>query len=284
MKLAAVTMVYNEVDYTELWCRHFAGQVGAENCYVIDHGSDDGTTDNLGDVNVIRIPRSPYDVAEQSRLVSELSNDLLHRYDVVIHSDVDELLVADPRYHRGLHDCARAMTGPVLHAVGLDLWHLAAIEPPIDVTQPISLQRGWTWFNSALCKPVMIREPVSWSPGFHSVDHPIVFEHLYMFHLRYFDVERGLRRLEKTRSMAWANLDAGGHQRQPDEQWLNLVNGVGSLHRVTGDMDPRKEPLAPYLRRVLDSQAGREAETFKLDLGIHGNRLFAIPLRFKGRF
>jgi hypothetical protein len=284
MKLAAVTMVYNEVDFTELWCRHFAGQVGAENCYVIDHGSDDGTTDDLGDINVIRIPRSPYDVAEQSRLVSELCNDLLGRYDAVIHSDVDELLVADPRYHRGLQDCARAMTAPVLHSVGLDLWHLPDSEPPIDITRPISLQRGWTWFNSALCKPVIIREPVNWSPGFHSVDHPIVFEHLYMFHLRYFDVERGLRRLAKTRSMPWATTDAGGHQRQPDESWLNLVNGVASLRRAPEDLDPRREPLASCLRRVLDSQAGREAETFKLDLGIYSNLLLAIPPRFKGRF
>ena len=284
MKLAAVTMVYNEPDYTDLWCRHFAGQVGPENCYVIDHGSDDGTTDDLGEVNVIRIPRSPYDVAEQSRLVSEFSNDLLHRYDVVIHSDVDELLVADPRYHRGLHDCARAMTGPVMHSVGLDLWHLAESEGPIDVSRPISLQRSWTWFNSALCKPVIIREPVDWSPGFHSVAAPVAFDHLFMFHLRYFDVERGLRRLEKTRTMPWANLHAGGHQRQPDNQWLNLVNGVASLPHTTSDIDVDLPPLSLLLQKVLDSQKGREEDTYKVDLGIHGRTLLHIPLRFKGLF
>jgi len=285
VKLAAVTMVYNEPDYIGPWCRHFGKEVGPENCYVIDHGSDDGTTDDLGEVKVLRIPRSPYDVAEQARLVSDLCNDLLRRsYDVVIHSDVDELLVADPRYHRGLRDCARAMTQPVLHSIGLDLWHLDKIEPPIDTNQPISLQRSWAWFNSALCKPVMIREPVSWSPGFHSVDHPMVLDHLYMFHLRYFDVARGLRRLEKTRAMPWATTEAGGHQRQPDQQWLDLVHGVGALHRATEDLDPRRDPLASYLRQTLESQKGREQETFKLDLGIHGRVLFTIPPRFKGRF
>jgi hypothetical protein len=284
MKLAAVTMVYNEVDYTDLWCRHFARQVGAENCYVIDHGSDDGTTDNLGEVKVIRIPRSPYDVAEQSRIVSELANELLGSYDAIIHSDVDELLVADPRYHRNLHDCVLEMKGPAMHSIGLDLWHLAKTEAPIDITAPISLQRGWCWFNSALCKPAIIREPVNWSPGFHSIDTPVAFEHLYMFHLRYFDVERGLRRLAKTRAMPWANHHAGSHQRQADENWLKLVNDVAAKHKATGDIDVNTEPLASLLKKVLDSQKGREADTFKIDLGIYSDPLIPVPLRFKGRF
>jgi hypothetical protein len=284
VKLAAVTMVYNEPDYTDLWVRHYAAQVGAENCYIIDHGSDDGTTENLGAVKVTRIPRSPYDVAEQSRLCSDLANDLLGSYDVVIHSDVDELLVGDPRHHRSLADCALAMRGPVMHSVGLDVWHVAQDERAIDIAQPISLQRGWTWFNSALCKPAIIREPVNWSPGFHSVDAPVAFDHLYMFHLRYFDVERGLRRLAKTRDMPWANLHAGGHQRHPDENWLKLVHDVGRLPKTEGDIDARHEPLLGLLQSVLDSQKGLEDALYKINLGIHGRTLLPIPRRFRGRF
>jgi hypothetical protein len=130
----------------------------------------------------------------------------------------------------------------------------------------------------------MIREPVNWSPGFHSVDHPIAFEHLFMFHLRYFDVERGLRRLAKTRAMPWASTEAGGHQRQPDESWMRLVNGVASLTPASGDIDVNQEPLASCLHKVMASQAGREADTFKLDLGIYSQVLIHIPRRFKGRF
>jgi hypothetical protein len=147
MKLAAVTMVYNEPDYMALWCRHYGAQLGSENCFVIDHGSDDGTTDDLGDVNVIRIPRSPKDNDLRARLVSETCTGLLDRYDAVIHVDIDELLVPDPRYHRNLADCARALTGPVMHAMGLEIWHLEQEEPAIDINRPVSLQRGWTWFN-----------------------------------------------------------------------------------------------------------------------------------------
>ena len=285
MKIAAVTMVYNEPDYMDLWCRHYARQVGAENCYVIDHGSDDGTTDALGAVNVVRLPRSPKDNDVRAALVSDFCTELLGRYDAVAHVDVDELLVPDPRYHRHLKDCVVAMTGPVMHAAGLEVWHLAETETPIDIAQPISLQRGWTWFNSALCKPVLIREPVKWSPGFHSVDAPLALDHLFLFHLRYFDVGRGLRRLAQTRSMAWASETAGSHQRQSDEKWLKLVTDVARMRKLTGaDLDVDKEPLGPLLQAVIESQKGREAKTYKIDLGIHGRTLIPIPLRLKGRF
>ena len=285
MKLAAVTMVYNEPDYMDIWRRHYGRQVGEDNCYVIDHGSDDGTTEQLGAVNVMRIPRSPKDNELRAALVSTFCAELLSRYDAVLHVDIDELLVPDPRYHRNLDDCAKAMTGPVMHAIGLDVWHLAETEPPIDVTQPISLQRGWTWFNSALCKPAIIREPVKWSPGFHSVDAPVAFEHLFLFHLRYFDVERGLRRLARTRAMAWAHDYAGAHQRQPDEKWLNFVRGIARLRKWTSaDIDADREPLAPLLQAVVESQKGREAKTYKIDLMIQGRTLIPIPRRFKGRF
>ncbi|MCB8875172.1 glycosyltransferase family 2 protein [Acidisoma silvae] len=278
-------MVYNEPDFMDLWCRHYGAQVGLENCFIIDHGSDDGTTDNLGSVNILRLPRSPQDDDWRSQLVSDFSVGLLTRYDCVIYTDVDEILVADPRCHRNLTDAARAMRGPVMHAIGLEVWHLAAEEAAIDIARPVSDQRHWAWFNSALCKPSLIREPIRWAPGFHSVDAPLAFDHLYLFHLRYFDVARGLARLSRTRSMAWADETAGDHQRQPDEAWLRLVRDVGHLPKAEdADLDTTAAPLADLLQRTIDSQLGRQTDTYRIDLGIHGRSLLPIPPRFKGRF
>jgi hypothetical protein len=42
--------------------------------------------------------------------------------------------------------------------------------------------------------------------------------------------------------------------------------------------------LAPLLDATIASQVGREAKTYKIDLGIHGRSLFPLPPRFKGRF
>jgi hypothetical protein len=41
VKLAAVTMVYNEPDYMDLWCRHYARQVGAEGASRIRNAKTD---------------------------------------------------------------------------------------------------------------------------------------------------------------------------------------------------------------------------------------------------
>jgi len=122
-------------------------------------------------------------------------------------------------------------------------------------------------------------------PGFHSVDAPLALDRLYLFHLRYFDEERGLARLARTRTMPWANEDAGRHQRQPDQSWLRLVRDVAHLPKAAdADLDTAKPPLSTLLQRTIDSQQGREQDSYRIDLGIHGSSLLPIPRRFKGRF
>ena len=44
--LAAVTMVYNEPEFIPLWIKYYGEQVGKENCYIVDNGSDDGSLDS----------------------------------------------------------------------------------------------------------------------------------------------------------------------------------------------------------------------------------------------
>jgi Glycosyl transferase family 2 len=285
MRLAAVTMVYNEPDYIDLWCRHYGAQLGPEHCYVIDHGSDDGTTDNLRPVNVIRIPRSPKDNDARARWISDFCAGLLAGYDAVIHIDVDEVLVADPRHRRNLRDCASMMTSPVMHAIGLEVCHLPESEPAIEIARPISLQRDWTWFNSGLCKPVMIRKPFDWAPGFHSVAAPVAFDHLYLFHLRYFDLERGLRRLAQTRSMPWAREDAGPHQRFSDDDWRRQLQRIIRREKAVGaEIEANCDPLASLLAQVVASQEGRETALYRTSFDIRSKALLPIPPRFKGLF
>ena len=56
--LAAVTMVYNEPEFIPLWIKYYGEQVGKENCYIVDNGSDDGSLDDYKDeVNIIRVPK-----------------------------------------------------------------------------------------------------------------------------------------------------------------------------------------------------------------------------------
>ena len=110
MRVAALTMVYNEPVWARVWVRHYARQVGAAHCLVLDHGSDDGSTAGL-EVAVERVRRSTLDEDARARLVSDCAAVLLRSYDAVVHTDADELLIADPLRYADLRAYAAANAG-----------------------------------------------------------------------------------------------------------------------------------------------------------------------------
>ncbi len=284
MTLAAVTMVYNEAVFLPIWLRHYASQVGVANCYVIDHGSDDGSTTGLGDVNVIRLPRSPHDDVRRARFISQFCAALLGYFAAVLHTDVDEIVAADPARHATLAAYADACRLDVVSAVGLNVLHLndeAAYTP----SHPVMSQRRGVMFSSALCKPVLIRRPVQWSPGFHSADAPLAFDTLFLFHLRYFDRDTALARLARTRAMPWADSAAGAHQRVPDTEFSSLLNNFAGMAWCRDvPFDITAAPMRDWIEAVRSSQIGREAETYRIDLHLNNYEIWPIPERFGGIF
>ena len=284
-RIAVVTMVYNEPVYLPIWQRHYSRQVGAENCYVIDHGSDPGLGVDHPGVQTIRLPRSPFDPILQYTFAERFCASLLCWYDWVLFCDADEILVADPAVAPSLAEYCRRPLPEVVTAIGLNVQHLPAEEPDFDPSRPVLQQRRWAFAASSMCKPLLIRRPVVWPGGAHSADAPVAFDHLYMFHLRWFDMQQGLIRLAKTRSMAWAHLQSGDHQRVPDATFLSQFHRFAGLPRLPGvPFDPAQEPLRSFLHAVEESQTGREHAAYRIDLGIWWNELWEIPERFRGLF
>lgn len=234
MRVAALTMVYNEPVWARVWVRHYARQIGAENCLVLDHGTDDGSTDGLG-VPVERLRRSALNEDARAALVSDCVRELLRGYDAVVHTDADELLIADPAQYADLRSFAGA-AGEVTTAVGLDLQHLPDEEAPFDSERSLGLQRQWVRFSAAMCKPAMVRRAVRWSPGFHSCDARRVVGPLYLVHLRYADLAAGLRRLARTRSQSFARADLNPHQRVDDGAFEGMMRAIAALPKVEGDL------------------------------------------------
>ncbi len=274
MRVAAVTMVYNEPLWAPVWVRHYAHQVGAENCLVLDHGSDDGSTAGLG-VAVERMRRSALDEDARAALVSDCVGELLRRYDAVVHSDADELLIADPAQYADLRAYA-ADAAEVTTAVGLDLQHLPDEEPALEPGRPIGVQRAFVRFSAAMCKPALVRRPVRWAPGFHSCDAPRATGAVYLVHLRYADLDAGLARLARTRGQVFARPDTNPHQRVPDQAFETMVRAIARLPRTEGDLAPDGALVKPWMDRMWDGwRAGEE------QLALSGDMLWRLPDEYR---
>ncbi len=286
--LAVVTMVYNEPVFLPVWLRHYAGQAGAANCFVLDHGSDDGSTAAaaLAQASVLRLPRSPQDDGRRCGFVSDVCASLLNWYDAVIYTDVDELLVADPAVHASLAGLASTLDrDAVVTATGFDVIHVPDEELALDWDRPVTLQRSWLRTSSAMCKPVVIRRRVAWAPGFHCIDDVPRFGPLFLFHLRYADLPSGLLRLHRTRSQAWVTPEAGSHQRMPDERWEGMLRAMAGLPKChVATLLPDDPMLSAWQDQVMRSAAGREDALYRIDLHLSGDSLWRIPDRLRRRF
>ena len=282
-KVAAITMVYNEAALLPVWARHYARQVGADHCYVVDHGSTEPIILPPG-VNTLRLPRSPHDDARRARFISGLAASLLGYYDWVLYTDVDELLLADPAEFADLQSfCGRA-GADTINAIGLDIQHRPALEPPLDLVAPIGAQRGWVRFTSAMCKPVLTRTPIAWTPGFHASDQPIAFAGLFLFHLHWADQTLGRHRLAKTRLMPWGSSDAGQHQRMNEGDWQVLFQGMAELPaQQCVPFDPDVAPLRNWIEATTASARRNTVNPHSFDLDVNAPELWPIPPHFRAR-
>jgi len=224
-KIAIMTMVYNESTNLPIWLRHYRRIAPTANLFVIDHASDDGSTALLSGATRIPLPRDELDEHDRTFLINSLQHGLLRYYDIVIYTDCDELLVPDPaksaRLDTYLWDQPYSYASPV----GLNVIHIAEIEPAIDFTRPLLLQRQYGQFRSTMCKPVITRVALTWEPGFHTCNRsPNIDRNLYLFHIKQIDKDEALRRQHIVQQLPWSAADIeanhGAHHRYDDERFV----------------------------------------------------------------
>jgi hypothetical protein len=251
VKIAAITMVYNETVNLPIWLRYYGGQIGLENLVVVDHGSDDGSTADLGAAGRIRLPRDKFDDVQRGRMIAGLHASLLGYFDVVIYTDCDEMIVPDPAKYEGLADYCARLEGDAVTPVGLNVVHALDEEGPLDPARPILGQRRYGRFVSAMCKTLVSRVPIRWSGGFHGSTLPPRFDHdLYLFHLKRADLDTALARQQITRALDWASPKAGLHQRVSDDELVAHFRRSAADSRDDGRPFDFREQTAQYLSRV----------------------------------
>ncbi|SFI09098.1 glycosyltransferase family 2 protein [Bradyrhizobium sp. Gha] len=279
MKIAAVTMVYNEPEYLPIWFKYYSSQIGADNCFVVDHGSDDQSVRLLSHPSTFYLPRTPQDEIKRVDSMSRLAGLLLNYYDVVIYTDVDEIVVPSPTKYAGLLDFCSKTEVKTVTAVGLNVHQVLGDEDMLDLARPVTQQRHWVRFVSPMCKPLITSTPIKWGRGFHTCDQPTNFADVYLFHLRYFDLAIGLRRLNQTRELARATSrdeSAAAHQRIADSDFTNLMRAASEMPKLIperfsiGDM-----PIRPLLEQMSNASVGAD---------IRSDALWRIPREFEGIF
>jgi hypothetical protein len=212
VKTAAVTFVYNEAFNLPVWIRYFGGQFGTQNLFVVDRGSDDGSTDGLGDVNKITLPHGEFDDQAKTTFINRLQQGLLEYYDTVIYTDADELIVPDPALFTDLRTYLEQKQFDYVSCVGLNVVHILTQEAPLDQTKPLLQQRRFGRFSSAECKPLVSRVPMNWAPGFHCSDKPpLIDPELFQFHTKWVDFNLAMQRQSVNRSTTRSkrNVDRG---------------------------------------------------------------------------
>lgn len=278
MRICALTNVYNERVNLPTWLRHYGRQVGPENLVVLDHGSDDGSTDDIGPASVVRLPRTPFDDPKRAGLVSDFATGLLRFYDAVIYSDCDEMLVADPADYRDLQDFAARMTAPAATAIGLNLRQNLLEEDALDGCRGILAQRSLVQFVSPMCKTLLVTQPPSWGGGFHSSNFEPTFGGLLLFHLRDVDLAASLQRLAVTRHVEFANPEHGQHHRVTADAYVKRFLPVASAP-VAEEWDFAAETQA-FHERVIHSHTNR----WYIPKHWHGLTHVRIPERFRAVF
>ncbi|MGH2961513.1 MAG: glycosyltransferase family 2 protein, partial [Solirubrobacterales bacterium] len=166
---AVFTIMQNEPRFLPLWLRYYGAHFDAPDMYVLDHDSDDGSTQGLDErCNVVAVHRDvSFDHMWLNGIVEDFQAFLLRSYDTVLFTEADEFIVADPERYAGLGEYIERMEGLFARCTGYNVVHYPD-EPPLRFEEPILRQRRY-WHPSPqwYSKRVLSRIPLSWHIGFH---------------------------------------------------------------------------------------------------------------------
>lgn len=205
MKIAVITQVFNEDFFLPIWLNHYGRLFGYANLFVIDDGSDDGSLNDWRIRNIIKKKRAPLDESERAQFVSKVHSELLKKYDIVIYTDCDELIVLDPQAGGDLRDFLGQLRVNCISFIGFNVLHDYGKEPDIDLKKPLFSQRHFLKFEWGYCKPLASRVPILWSPGFHKCNLATsTSRFLFLFHLRSIDYRNSVRRQKSLNSVSFS--------------------------------------------------------------------------------
>ena len=188
-RIAVLTDATSAGFWFPKWHQYYASEFGAAALHVVTYRGYRGDFRDFDLGAVWDVPR-PYDDRIRAQLLSNLARALLVTHDVVVRCDVDEFLIPDLRQYESLKDYLIRCDKPYVSAYGVDVFEREG-DAPLDMSAPILVsQRRHGIINTSLHKTAIVTEPMDWSPGFHASNVIPSFDSLYLFHMKFSDVER----------------------------------------------------------------------------------------------
>jgi Glycosyl transferase family 2 len=284
MSVFAMTFAYNESFFLPRWVNYYASQLGAENLFVLDHGSTDLSTLGLGPVNIIRVPRTIYDEVKRVTFASHMHSALLQYYDSGFVMDADEFIVADPIRYKNLNEFASQTPATALACVGLELCHIPGKEATYQPHLPILFQREHVLFDSWICKRSFASQPIRFGGGFHTSDQPVIFdEDLFLIHLKNFDYQYRMVRQQITASWTYAG-DWGEHAKKSVDYVKEIFAGFEA--RVAAGLTSAEFSFQKELETCLEKTVLNPSGEYDFNLsgGLQSDGFHILPARFRGLF
>ena len=237
-RIAVITMARNDDFFLSRWIAYYGKNFGTKNLYIILDGMDQNIPDNVGDAHVVKTEHIQMSrvAGDKYRInkISDLANTLLKKYDIVIGCDCDEFLVVDPKCHKTLDEYLSTVKfNSSLSGLGLDVGQNLYNEAILDKEAPFLEQREYALLSTRYTKPVVIKKPLRWGSGFHSIkNHNFhIDKNLYLFHFGAIDMDmleskaraRGKDWLKHLQRRGNGTINAITYKKPKSEKWLKIA-------------------------------------------------------------
>ena len=197
-KIAALTMVRNDAFYLRKWVAYYGAQLGREHLYVFFDGTDQEIPSFCEGVHTRKVEKIGTNVVEHDKgrlqFLSERARELFAAgYELVIGTDADEFVVADPALGKSLPEYLSGLRiRDSVSALGLDFGQKLGEEADITEDRPFLQQRHYAQLGTRYTKASVLARPLHWGSGFHRVKgHNFhIAKDLYLLHFGYFDMKR----------------------------------------------------------------------------------------------
>ncbi len=173
--------------YFPLWHKYYSSHFGADNLFVISHGApvEDFSQFRLGGVWTSH----SYNNKIRSELMSHLCSMLLKEYHYVIRVDTDEFLIPDPLKFKNIYDYVAKLQRPYVTSFGYNVVSRDKDDNLNFSESILARQRKFCYAYDALNKTCIISVETSWAPGFHFASVYPEFCDLFLFHLKFADID-----------------------------------------------------------------------------------------------